>query len=258
MGGISSSIENFLGSDKIPTIRGRPNLVRIRVRVLRADMGFSSNFMGNETSYQLKPLKGALIVLEDYPMISEDHTTVLATHLKTPRNYGFTGSDGTVILTAPKGDITLMVAENPEYLKLSDFWKTKIRAEEGKTYTVKIFLYRLKPVSIKVEGKPFKLKTHLTMRFNLPRFGKYHVGYTLISYYDIWLRSKLCREDAALSIPMDQTINPYEMFRMRYSEIYEGGVSLTKLLEINDLTTYVIPNMTYLPVERIILEENES
>lgn len=251
VGGITESLGNVLSIGRVLAVRREPDLIYIRVRVLRADMGISNSFMGNETDYRLKPLKGALVVIGNYPVIS-------AGHLRIPQNYGFTGGDGTVILRAPKGNVTLMVAENPKYLKRSDFWKTEIKAERNRTYTVKIFLYRLKPVDIRVERKPFKLKTHLMMKFNLPRFGKYYVGYMLVSYYDIWFRPRLFREDMVSPISMNRTSNPYEMFRMRYSEVYEGGVSLNEILELNDPTTYAIPSMTYLPVERIVLEESAS
>jgi len=39
-------------------VEASPAITRIRVRVLEADMGFSREFMGNETEYELNLLGG--------------------------------------------------------------------------------------------------------------------------------------------------------------------------------------------------------
>jgi len=250
--GASEKLEKISQMIRLVTVRHIPDIVTIKVKVLRADMSISANFTGNETNYELKPVKGALIVVGKHMPIVTPHI------IRIPQSCGFTGNDGVVILRVPKGNTTLMIAENARYHTPPDFWKTSITVDENKTFIVKIFLYRLKPTKITVHGNPFKLKTPITLSFNLPAAGRYYVGYLSVSYYDIWRNLRFYREDLNSSIILSNPDQAYNMIRMSYSIEYPGGMPMDKSLEVDGPTAYVIPSSSYLPVERIILEEETS
>ena len=250
--GASEKLEKVSEIMKLVIVRHEPEIVTIKVKILRADMGISANFTGNETNYELKPVKGAFIVIGR-------HTPIITPHIiRIPRSCGFTGNDGIAILRVPKGNTTLMIAENARHHESSDFWKTSITVDENKTFIVKIFLYRLKPMKIIVYGNPFKLKTPITLSFNLPTVGRYYVGYPSIFYYDIWRNLRFYRGDLNSSIILRNPVQAYNMTRMSYSTEYPGGTPIDESLEVDGPTAYVIPTISYLPVERIILEEEAS
>ena len=250
--GASEKLEKISQIIRLLEVRHIPDMATIRVRVLRADMGISYSFTGNETNYEFKPVEGALIVIGEHIPIVTPYI------IRIPQGCGFTGEDGVAILRVPKGNITLMIAENARYHGLSDFWKTSITVDENKTFTVKIFLYRLKPTKIIVYGNPFRLKTPITLSFNLPASGRYYVGHPSISYYDIWRNLRFYREDLNSSMILRNPSQAYSMIRMSYSIKYPGGMSMSKSLEVDGPTAYVIPSLSYLPVERISLEEETS
>jgi len=260
MGGIFRAFENIgnitivAGSSEI---EASPVLTRIKVRVLEADMGFSREFMGNETEYKLNPAKGALVLVMDGAAITTGPSYILRAGY-----FGFTNSSGEVILSAPKGNFTLMVNPRPYNRDSACFWRGRVSIEGNETFVVKFFLYRLNPMEINVNLKSIRPESIVTLEFKLPLNGSYYVGVPVIVYYTPTGEVRLYREDAKDLIELKETtryswnfwMNP----RVNYLADWPGDLRIVKTVDVKDFSAYILPDMTYLPAERVVLEELEA
>jgi hypothetical protein len=245
MGGIFGAFEGVgnivvvAGPSEIEAI---PVITSIKVRVLEADMGFSKEFMGNETEHELNPVRGALVLVTD-----------------GAEYFGFTNADGEVILSAPKGNFTLTVNPRPYNRDPTCFWRGHISVEGNETFVVKFFLYRLNPMEIDVNLRSTYPESNVTLGFKLPINGSYYVGIPVIVYYTPAGEVRLYREDVGGSIELGGVSRDlWRSPRINYLADWPGGSRMVETVSIRDFSAYILPDMTYLPVERVVLEELEA
>lgn len=245
-----------------------PIPVKIMVRVLAADMGFSKSFTGNETEHELYPIRGALVFVME-------GDALMGSLLDVPKvgYFGFTDADGEVILLSPRGNVTLVVnprpydpfmrSPRPPYSQDPRlFWKASVDVDGNETFVVKFFLYRVNPMKIYVNLRPSAPETHVTLRFKLPLNGSYYIGSPIVVHHTSSGDIAVYREELGSSLSLRELpwiaenfwINP----RIIYSESYAGGAEVMEVIAIPSLSAYILSRMTYLPVERVILEELES
>ena len=137
----------------------------------------------------------------------------------------------------------------------------------NETFIVKFFLYRLNPIDINVNLKSAYPESIITLEFKLTLNGSYYyVGVPVVVYYTPTGEIKLYREDAESPIGLKEIsrklkelsrnfwLNP----RVNYLSDWPGGLRIVKIVEIRDYSAYILPDMTYLLVERVVLEELES
>jgi len=264
MGGIFGSFEsvgNIVVMAGSSEVEASPAITRIRVRVLEADMGFSREFMGNETEYELNPVRGALVLVMDGAAITTGPSYILRAEY-----FGFTNASGEVVLSAPKGNFTLMVNPRPYNRDPVCFWRGRVSVEGNETFVVKFFLYRLNPTDINVNLKSAYPESIVTLEFKLPLNGSYYVGVPVVVYYTPTGEIKLYREDAESPIGMKEipkklkelSRNFWLNARVNYLLEWPGGFRIVKTVDIRDFSAYILPDMTYLPVERVVLEELEA
>lgn len=264
MGGIFETFESagnvivVAGPSKIEV---SPVITRIKVRVLEADMGFSREFMGNETRYELNPVRGALVLVMDGAAITTGPSYILRAEY-----FGFTDANGEVVLSAPKGNFTLMVNPRPYNRDPVCFWRGRVSVEGNETFMVKFFLYRLNPIEINVNLKGAYPESIITLRFKLPMNGSYYVGIPVVVYYTPTGEVKLYREDVGYPIGLKEIPRMLKELswsfwrnpRINYLTDWPGGFEMTKTISIRDFSAYILPDMTYLPVDRVVLEELEA
>jgi len=257
MGGIFGAFEsvgNIVVMAGPSEIGVSPIITRIRVRVLEADMGFSREFMGNETEYELNPVRGALVLVMDGAAITTGPSYILRAEY-----FGFTDANGEVVLSAPKGNFTLMVNPRPYNRDPACFWRGRVSVEGNETFAVKFFLYRLNPMEINVDIRSAHPESIVTLGFKLPINGSYYVGSPAIVYYTPAGEIRLYREDIGRSIELEEASrNLWRNPRINYLADWPGGLRTVKMVSIRDFSAYILPDMTYLPVERVILEELET
>ena len=221
-------------------------LTNVKVRVLLSDMGFSEEFLGNETG-ELKPVQRATIWMGG--------------------NVALTDSNGEATLIVPKGNITLYVSKDGR-----NYWRENVMVDGNETITVKFFLYKLRPATIDVRLDPFKVVTPVAFTFKLPLEGEYYVGKPVIAFYTPWgeLRFQVSDVKEVIGIsyegekvviiktakPIAEMIKAKEVAEISYEIRVKGGLTLNRTEKINGNPAYILPGMTYLPVERVELEES--
>lgn len=253
MSGAVDILSNIHQIINIVEIEAEPAITEIKVRVLEADMGFSKKFLGNETEYELRPIRGALVLVMDGAAITTGPSYILRASY-----FGFTNEDGEVILLAPRGNFTLMINPRPYNRDPDCFWRGPITVDGNETIVAKFFLYRLNPTKVYVGLKARDPKTSLSLRFQLPLNGSYYVGIPIIAYYTSLGDAHLYREDAGGSFRLQEAVrNLWMNPRIYYLMALPGGTEVVRTVEIGGLAVYVSPQMTYLPVERVVVEELE-
>ena len=215
--------------------RGEVETVRVEVRILYADLGYGYLFHGNETPV-FSPLRGVLVSLAGL--------------------IGITDDDGIAVFHVPKGNHTLRVERVIRFQGkvIVNSWKGSVNIEGEKTLTVMFKLFRILPASIDSSLNPFQTISHTSLTFNLPTTGKYYIGPTIITYYTPW--GELRR---TIGEPVEVTAKPEEMdeyvFQIDYSIDYEGVGSVSKVEKIPGNPSYIVPELTFLPVESVVVED---
>jgi len=260
---VGSAIEIIMNispqsSANFAEMRASPAIIKIKVRVLAADMGLSREFMGNETDYDLKPVRGALVLVVD-----EAAAITGSFYIPEGDYLGFTNSDGEVILSAPKGNFTLMINPRPYSSFMTKprpynpdpkcFWRSLVNADENKTIEVRFHLYRLNPIRINVSVSGARPETRVELAFKLPYEGSYHIGAPVITYYNNFGEIRLYRYDLGGSSTFAEEF--WAQPRINYLLNRTGGMEIAETIRINEILTYISPSMTYLPVERVVLKE---
>lgn len=214
-------------------------LTSVKVKVLFSDIGVGRGFTGNETGSP-KPVRNAAVWMGG---------DVALTNLK-----------GEAVLRVPKGNLTLYVSKDGR-----TYWKGDVKIDGGETIVVKFFLYRVNPETIEVRLDPFEVSSPVTLTFNTPLEGRYYVGKPVVTFYTPWgeLRTHVFEEgkererivvigEAESVIRM---VKSEEALGIDYKVLFEGGVRLTRLVRVDGNPAYVVPELTYLPVERVELVE---
>jgi hypothetical protein len=99
----------------------------------------------------------------------------------------------------------------------------------------------------------------VTLGFKLPVNGSYYVGSPVMVYYTPAGEIRLYRDDIGGSIELEETSrNLWRNPRIDYLADWPGGLRTVKTASIRDFSAYILPDMTYLPVERVVLEELEA
>ena len=257
IGGAAEILEKAPQAIKFSRVESSPVLVKIRVKVFEADMGFSREFLGNETDYQLRPVKGALVLIMDGAAITTGPSYILRGSY-----YGFTDANGEAILSSPIGNLSIMINPRPYHRDPRCFWRSYVKIDGNETIIVRFFLYRLNPIEIKVDMKVFEPKNHVTLRFKLPLNGSYYIGAPVLVYYTSIGDVRIYREDLGSYTELKGYPRGAMSFwrnpRIYYLEEQLGGARVIKVLRVKGLSAYISPSMTYLPVERVVLEELEA
>ena len=190
-------------------------LTEIRVKVLFSDQGSSQLFLGNETT-DFKPVGNAVVLVGGYVALTDEN--------------------GEATLKAPKGNVTIHVSRNKR-----NYWRGVVDIDGNETIIVKFILYRLTPLDVKVDLSPFKITTPVTLSFKTPLQGRYYVGKPHISFYTPWGELRMVPET------LDEGID--------YRTLAGGGTPLVIREKVVGNPVYILPDSTYLPVERVELEE---
>lgn len=190
-------------------------LTKVKVRVLFSDQGSSQLFLGNETA-DFKPVANAVVLIDGYAALTDEN--------------------GEATLRAPKGNVTIHVSRDGK-----SYWEGVIDVSDNETIIVKFILYRLTPLDIKVDLSPFKVTTPATLSFRIPLQGRYYAGRPHISFYTPW--GELRKVPETLGDGID------------YRNLARGGMLLVIHEKIVGNPVYILPDSTYLPVERVELEE---
>lgn len=256
---ISGAME-ILQSIPLPTnyvkVEVKPVLVKIKVKILEADMGFSREFIGNETEYEFRPVRGGLVLVMDGAAITTGPSYILRASY-----FGFTNADGEIVLSAPRGNFTLMINPRPYNRDPACFWRGDVSVDGNETFVVKFFLYRLNPTDISVSLKGSVSESLVRLRFKLPINGSYYLGIPVIIYYTYTGALRLYRQDIGGPLELWGSSIVVERFwinpRVHYLGEWPGGLEIMETLKVGDFPAYISPTMTYLPVEKVSLEELE-
>ncbi len=209
--------------------------LRVKVKVLYADIGYGYIFNGNETApYQ--PLSGAVVSLAGL--------------------IGVTDSNGEAVFYVPQGNHTIRVERmvRAQGQVLINSWEGYVNIDDSKEVTVRFKLFRIYPSIIDVSLNPLKPSNPVYLVFNLPSEGEYYAGSIIITFYTPW--GELRR---TIGDPVDITATPEELgdniFLINYELDHGGGGTINRIEEVPGNPSYIVPELTFLPVESVVVED---
>jgi len=209
--------------------------LRVKVKILYADVGYGYAFSGNETA-PYSPLSGVVVSLADL--------------------IGVTDDNGEVIFYVPQGNHTIRVERmiKVQGRVLMNSWEGYVNVDAPKDITVKFKLFRIYPSIIDVSLNPLKPSNPVYLVFNLPREGEYYAGSIVITFYTPWGEIRRTIGD-----PVDLTATPEELgdnvFLINYDLDHGGGGTINRIEEIPGSPSYIVPELTFLPVESVVVED---
>lgn len=204
--------------------------VKLTIYLLESDLGHSMTYSGNETS-SATPLPNAYIMIGG--------------------ETAFTDSQGKAYVTIPKGNHTLSVVRKTW---TSSAWTTSINAVSDGEVRIAFYLFRIEASSINAYPEPFKDLTNLRIAFKLPTIGRYYVGEPTITYYTPWGQIRAHYWNLEISEGVN-LYNVWDLIYVNYQRIESGGQAIEFEEEIRGFPTYIHPKYSFLPVEKVEVEE---
>ncbi len=218
----------------------KPPISAVKVRVMTADMGYSDHYKGNETDLSLGPVYNIAVSIAG--------------------KLALTNRVGEALLLVPQGNHTLRISRDR-----IDWWMVDVEVDEDEeTFNVNTVLYRLAPLNITADVKAFASSELVSLNFRLPDAGEYYVGSAIITYYTPSGEARVFREGFSAGFPLNRLSNIWgdvgtalgrrSIITVDYTSTVPGGEFIMKTIDVKDQPAYVIPWMTYLPIERVFLE----
>jgi hypothetical protein len=237
---MNEGTESLTSSESAPP-EYKPPISTVRVRVMAADMGYSDHYQGNESDLSLGPAYNLTVSIAG--------------------KYALTNREGEALLFVPEGNHTLSISRNR-----LDWWRIDVEVNEDReTFKVNSMLYRLAPLNITTDVKAVSSSALVGLTFRLPDTGDYYVGKAIMTYYTPSGEARIYREGLSAGFPADRVSNFWgevgiargrrSILSIDYSSTVTGGELTTKSMDVKDQPAYVVPWMTYLPIERVFLEE---
>lgn len=231
-------------------VKAQQSFAPIKIWLLEADMGIAQHFQGNESIENYTPIEGAFVRIGFYSTITDEL--------------------GRATLVAPLGAQTLKICRD------SGCWSKEIEIDGNMSLVIKFVLYRINPEKIRIELDPLKPEQDISLSFRLPASGEYYIGSPTISYYDQDAQVKAYRSglenSVKISLPTTSenllTASPLTLAKkieeslgtttMNYTKSLEGGISYTSTLKIAGKPVLVVPDLTFIPVEKVVVEVSEK
>lgn len=216
-----------------------PKLSTVKLKVTLTDMGYPS--LSNWGGSPPKPVSNAIISLSG--------------------RYTFTDWMGEATVRAPQGNCTLAISRDR-----IGWWRTEVTLEKDmEDFEVNFILYRIAPFNITSDVKPSADLNTVTLLFQIPDSGSYYIGMAVITYYTPSGGPEVYREDFSEPVPLRSVRNlwgemssvgrPFRsMILIDYDHKGFGGETITVKIDVKGEPVYVIPWMSYLPVESVVLE----
>jgi len=216
-----------------------PEYVKIRVYLMESDLGHSITYSGNES---------ALAVPLPY------------TYVRIGGEMRLTDSQGGAYFVIPKGNYALAVLRRGFR---GPVWLTQIKMVSDGEVNITFYRFRLEASSIDVYPKPFEGLTRLKIRFMLPLTGQYYIGKPTITYYTAWGQLRVHFNDPVKPEGISLKIIPdgidlqdiWGLIEIDYQRIESGGQIIEFMEELRGFPTYIHPGFSFLPVERVDVEE---
>ncbi|MBS7626760.1 hypothetical protein KEJ51_06975 [Candidatus Bathyarchaeota archaeon] len=214
-------------------------LSTVRLKVILTDMGYPR--LSNWGCLPPKPVPNAIISLSG--------------------RSAFTDWMGEAIVRAPQGNCTLAISRDR-----IGWWRTEVTIEKDmEEFEVNFILYRIAPLNITSDVKPSTGLNPVTLLFQIPDGGSYYIGMAVITYYTPSGEPEVYREDFSEALPLKSVRNlwggmssadhPFRsMVLIDYDHKGLGGETIKVKIDVKGEPVYVIPWMSYLPVESVVLE----
>ncbi len=207
-----------------------PEYVKLTMYLMESDLGHSMTYFGNETA-PVTPISNAFI------RIGGEIT--------------FTDSQGKAYIIIPKGNYTLSVARKKW---AESVWQTSLNVVSDGEVNITFYRFRLESSGINAYPEPFEGLTNVKIAFMLPTTGRYYVGEPTITYYTPWGQLRVHYRDFEISegISLD---NVWDLVEINYQRLESGGQTIEFIEEVRGFPTFIHPIFSFLPVEKVEVEE---
>lgn len=207
-----------------------PEYVKLIIHLSESDLGHSMTYLGNE---------------------SATPTPLVHTYLAISGESRFTDRQGKAYFILPKGNHTLIIFRRGPVRAV---WNTQINVVSDGEVKITFHLFRIEASSIDVYPEPFKGLTRLKIKFILPQLGRYYIGDPTITYYTTWGQMRVFFNDLTIQdgLPPD---NVWNLIKIDYNRIESGGQIVEFVEELRGFPTYIHPRLSFLPIEKIDIEE---
>lgn len=207
-----------------------PEYVKLTVRLMESDLGHSMTYLGNESTTPI-PLA--------------------YTYVAVSGELKLTDNQGEAYFILPKGNHTLTVLREGSGRPA---WTTRIDVASEGEVNITFYLFRVEASSIDVYPEPFEGLTKLRIKFILPQSGIYYIGKAIVTYYTTWGQLRVLFDD--LTIQDGVTLNEvWNLVKIDYSRVESGGQIIEFVEELRGFPTYVHPRFSFLPIEKVKVEE---
>jgi len=223
---ITQLIQNFR---QVVSIE-EPEYVRLTISLMEVDLGHSMKYSGNE---------------------SAPATPIKHTYVRIGGVVSITNDQGKAYLILPKGNYTLSVMRRGLG---GSVWTYPLNIVSDGEVKITFYLFRLEASSMDLYPEPFKGATNLKITFNLPLSGQYYVGKPTITYYTAWGELKILYKDMEVTDSISLQ-NVWSLIDMDYHRIGLGGQTIEFEEEVRGFPTYVHPRFSFIPVEKVEVEE---
>lgn len=207
-----------------------PEYVKLTIYLMESDLGHSMTYFGNETA-SATPIPNAFV------RIGGEVT--------------FTNNGGEAYIIIPKGNYTLSIARKRG---ADSVWETSINVVSDGEVNITFYRFRVEASSINAYPQPFKGLSNVKIAFKLPTIGIYYVGEPTITYYTPWGQLRVHYRDLEISegISLD---NVWDLVEINYRRVESGGQTIEFIEEVRGFPTYIHPKYSFLPVEKVEVEE---
>ncbi|MEN2974326.1 MAG: hypothetical protein ABDH32_01960 [Candidatus Caldarchaeales archaeon] len=247
----TSSIPDFITQlfqniEKAVFVEREPEYVKLTIQLQEMDLNHSLEYFGNESG-TLHPLR--------------------YTYVRIGGEVRSTDRYGKASFIIPKGNYSLMIIksiegrrrwsslEQPISLEVGGgVWTTYINVKSDGEVKITFYLFRLEASNMEVYPDIVQGVSRVKMVFKLPYMGEYYIGKPTITYYTPWGQLRIHYEDMEI-IGRIYLKDIWSLVSVDYLEKRDGGVNIELIEEVRSFPTYVLPRYTFLPVERIEVEE---
>jgi len=207
-----------------------PEYVELTIYLMEIDLGHSKTYLGNE---------------------SAPATPIRHTYVRIGGVVSITNDQGKAYLIVPKGNHTLSVMRRGFR---GPVWTHPINVVSNGQVKITFYLFRLEASSMDLYPEPFKGLTNLRIAFIMPLSGQYYVGKPTITYYTAWGELRIRYRDIEVSNSISLQ-NVWSLIDLDYQRIESGGQTINFIEELRGFPTYVHLRFSFIPVEKVEVEE---
>lgn len=223
---IAQLIQNF--RQIIPT--EEPEYVKLTISLMEVDLGHSMKYSGNESALA---------------------TPIRHTYVRIGGVVSITNDQGKAYLILPKGNYTLSIIRRG---LRGPVWTYPLNIVSDGQVKITFHLFRLEASKMDLYPEPFKGTTNLKITFTLPLSGQYYIGKPTITYYTAWGELKILYRGIEVSNSISLQ-NIWSLIDMDYRKVEAGGQIIEFTEEVRGFPTYVHPRFSFVPVEKVEVEE---